>query len=136
MNASFQYAPLLPLGDDKTEYRLISSEYVSTHEVDGETFIKVDPEGLTHLTKVAMKEIAHYLRTSHLAQLSKILNDPEASSNDRFVALDLLKNASIAASGILPSCQDTGTAIIRGREDRRSNGGGDEEAPWSLPNLH
>ncbi len=129
MNAPFQYAPLLPLGDDETEYRLLTPDYVSTFEAEGERFLKVHPEGLTYLTGVAMKEIAHYLRTSHLAQLQRILDDPEASSNDRFVALDLLKNASIAAGGILPSCQDTGTAIVMGKKGQRVfTGGGDEEA--------
>lgn len=129
MNAPFEYAPLLPLGNDDTEYQLISSDYVSQFEIDGETFIKVDSEGLTYLTQVAMKEIAHFLRTSHLAQLRKILDDPESSANDRFVALDLLKNASIAASGILPSCQDTGTAIVMGKRGQRVlTQGGDEEA--------
>ena len=129
MNAPFEYAPLLPLGNDPTEYRLVCSDFISTLEMNGETFVKVTPEGLTYLTKVAMKEIAHFLRTSHLEQLRKILDDPEASSNDRFVALDLLKNASIAASGILPSCQDTGTAIIMGKRGQRVlTSGGDEEA--------
>lgn len=129
MNAPFEYAPLLPLGKDETEYKLISSDYVSTFEAQGRTFLKVEPEGLTYLSQVAMKEIAHYLRTSHLAQLKKILDDPEASANDRFVALDLLKNASIAASGVLPSCQDTGTAIIMGKKGQQVfTGSNDEEA--------
>ena len=129
MNAPFAYAPLLPLGQDDTEYKLISSDYVSTFEAQGRTFLKVEPEGLTYLSQVAMKEIAHYLRTSHLAQLKKILDDPEASANDRFVALDLLKNASIAASGVLPSCQDTGTAIIMGKKGQEVfTGSNDEEA--------
>ena len=128
LNSPFQYAPLLPLGNDDTEYRLISTDYVSTFEADGQTFLKVDPKGLTHLTEVAMKEIAHYLRTSHLAQLKTILDDPEASENDRFVALDLLKNASIAAGGILPSCQDTGTAIIMGKKGQIVYTGGQDEA--------
>lgn len=129
MSAPFAYAPLLPIKDDGTQYRLISTDYVSTVEAFGQSFLKVDPEGLKTLSEVAMREIAHYLRASHLAQLRNILDDPEASPNDRFVALDLLKNASIAAGGILPSCQDTGTAIIMGKKGQYVlTSGEDEEA--------
>ncbi|WP_274913563.1 fumarate hydratase [Streptomyces sp. WZ-12] len=125
----FAYTDLLPTGEDNTPYRLVTSEGVSTFEADGRTFLKVEPEALRKLAAEAMHDIAHYLRPAHLAQLRKILDDPEASANDRFVALDLLKNANIAAAGVLPMCQDTGTAIVMGK---RGQGvltqGGDEEA--------
>ena len=112
----FAYSDLLPLGPDDTEYRLVSSEGVSTIEVDGRPFLKVEPEALTLLTSEAMRDIAHYLRTSHLEQLASILDDAEASDNDRFVATELLRNANIAAGGVLPMCQDTGTAIVMGKK--------------------
>ena len=129
MSAPFSYAPLLPLGEDSTQYRLITADHVSIAEAFGSQFLRVEQEGLTLLSKVAMREIAHYLRSSHLSQLKRILDDPEASANDRFVALDLLKNASIAAGGILPSCQDTGTAIIMGKKGQHVlTTGNDEEA--------
>ncbi len=114
--SEYAYSPLLPLGPDDTEYRLVSTEGVSTFEVDGRTFLKVEPEALTRLTQEAMHDIAHYLRPSHLTQLASILDDPEASGNDRFVATELLKNANIAAAGVLPMCQDTGTAIVMGKK--------------------
>jgi fumarate hydratase class I len=115
----FAYSDLLPLGRDETEYRLVTSEGVSTVEAAGRTFLQVEPEALRLLTAEAMHDIAHYLRTSHLTQLASIMNDPEASPNDRFVALDLLKNANIAAGGILPMCQDTGTAIVMGKRGQQ-----------------
>jgi fumarate hydratase, class I len=125
----FSFSPLLPLSGEKPSFRHLTSSYVSTFEAKGRTFLEIDPKGLTYLTEVAMKEIAHYLRPSHLAQLQKILEDPESSANDRFVALDLLKNANIAAGGVLPSCQDTGTAIVMGKKGQLVfTGGGDEEA--------
>jgi len=127
--SDFRYQEMLPLGDDKTPYRLITRDHVSTVEVDGKTFLKVEPEGLTLLAREAMRDIAHLLRPEHLGQLRRILDDPEATANDRFVALDLLKNASIAASGVLPMCQDTGTAIIMGKKGQYVlTGGGDEAA--------
>ncbi len=127
--SEFRYQEMLPLGDDQTPYRLITRDHVSTVEVDGKTFLKVEPEGLTLLAREAMRDIAHLLRPEHLGQLRKILEDPEATANDRFVALDLLKNASIAASGVLPMCQDTGTAIIMGKKGQYVlTGGGDEAA--------
>ena len=113
---NFAYSDLLPLGSDETAYRFLTSEGVSTFEAGGRRFLQVDPEVLTLLTREAMRDIAHLLRPSHLAQLRAILDDPEASPNDRFVALDLLKNANIAAGGILPMCQDTGTAIVMGKK--------------------
>ena len=114
--ADFAYSDLLPLGPDTTEYRLVSGEGVSTFSAAGRTFLRVEPEALTRLTAEAMHDIAHYLRTEHLEQLRSILDDPEASDNDRFVATELLHNANIAAGGVLPMCQDTGTAVIMGRK--------------------
>ncbi|MBI0301067.1 fumarate hydratase [Streptomyces sp. PRKS01-29] len=120
---------MLPLGEDTTPYRLVTSEGVSTFEADGRTFLKVEPEALRTLAAEAMHDISHYLRPAHLAQLRRILDDPEASANDRFVALDLLKNANIAAAGVLPMCQDTGTAIVMGKRGQNVlTQGGDEEA--------
>jgi fumarate hydratase class I len=125
----FNYTEILPLGPDETDYRLISTEGVSTFETPEGTFLKVDPAAIRNLTATAMREIAHFLRTAHLQQLRNILDDPEASENDRFVALDLLKNSSIAAGGVLPMCQDTGTAIVKGKKGQFVfTGGGDEEA--------
>ncbi|KUL36425.1 fumarate hydratase [Streptomyces sp. NRRL F-4489] len=125
----FAYTDLLPTGEDNTPYRLVTSEGVSTFEADGRTFLKVEPEALRKLAAEAMHDIAHYLRPAHLAQLRKILDDPEASANDRFVALDLLKNANIAAAGVLPMCQDTGTAIVMGKRGQNVlTEGRDEEA--------
>ncbi|ETK31086.1 fumarate hydratase [Microbispora sp. ATCC PTA-5024] len=114
----FDYTDLLPLGADETEYRLITSEGVRVVEAAGRRFLEVDPEALRLLTETAIHDISHYLRSSHLAQLRKIVEDPESSGNDRFVALDLLKNASISAGGVLPMCQDTGTAIVMGKRGR------------------
>lgn len=126
---AFEFTELLPLGADTTSYRLLTRDYVSTFEARGKTFLQVEPEGLTLLTQTAMRDIAHLLRPSHLEQLTNILKDAEASPNDKFVALDLLKNASIAAGGVLPMCQDTGTAIIKGKKGQLVyTGGGDELA--------
>jgi fumarate hydratase class I len=126
---SFAFTELLPLQHENTPWRLLTRDFVSTFTADGKTFLKVDPQALTLLTKTAMRDIAHLLRPGHLEQLGKILEDPEASNNDKFVALDLLKNASIAAGGVLPMCQDTGTAIIKGKKGQYVvTGGGDEEA--------
>ena len=125
----FVFSEIFPLGPDTTEYRLLSKDGVSEVETPLGTFLKVTPEAITLLTETAMRDIAHLLRTDHLQQLSNILSDPEASSNDRFVALDLLKNAGIAAGGVLPMCQDTGTAIVKGKKGQFvMTGGGDEEA--------
>ena len=126
--ADFTYTELLPLGPDTTTYRSLGSDGVSEVETPLGTFLKVEPEALRMLTATAMRDIAHLLRSSHLAQLRAILDDPEASDNDRFVALDLLKNASIAAGGVLPMCQDTGTAIVKAKKGQFvMTGGGDEE---------
>jgi fumarate hydratase, class I len=126
---SFEYTPLLPLGPDTTVYRLLTSAGVSTFETPAGTFLCVEPAAITALTEAAMRDIAHFLRTDHLAQLRKVLDDPDASDNDRFVALDLLKNAAIAAGGVLPMCQDTGTAIVKAKKGQFVfTGGGDEAA--------
>ena len=125
----FVFSEIFPLGPDTTEYRLLSKDGVSEVETPLGTFLKVTPEAITLLTQTAMRDIAHLLRTDHLQQVSNILSDPEASANDRFVALDLLKNAAIAAGGVLPMCQDTGTAIVKGKKGQFVvTGGGDEEA--------
>ena len=116
MSPDFTYSDLLPLGADRTKYRLVSKEGVSVIKLGDREFLQVEPSALTLLTETAIHDISHYLRTEHLEQLAKILTDPEASANDRFVALDLLKNANIAAGGILPMCQDTGTALIMGKK--------------------
>ncbi|CAN5219474.1 fumarate hydratase [soil metagenome] len=112
----FRYSDLLPTGADDTPYRLITTEGVSTFEVEGQSFLKVSPEAIQQLTAEAMHDISHYLRPAHLAQLRKTIDDPEASGTDRFVATDLLKNVNISAGGVLPMCQDTGTAIVMGKK--------------------
>ncbi|MFI1192820.1 fumarate hydratase [Micromonospora sp. NPDC020750] len=129
-SAAFSYAPLLPTGPDQTEYRLVTDEGVDVvHGPGGRRFLTVEPAALTALTAEAMHDIAHYLRPAHLAQLRSIIDDPAASPNDRFVALDLLRNANIAAGGVLPMCQDTGTAIVMGKRGRHVlTDGGDAEA--------
>ncbi|MDA2966836.1 MAG: fumarate hydratase [Actinomycetota bacterium] len=125
----FEFSEIFPLGKDTTPYRLVTTEGVSTFETPEGTFLKVSPEAITRITQEAMRDIAHFLRPGHLQQLRNILDDPEASDNDRFVALDLLKNSAIAASGILPMCQDTGTAIVKGKKGQFVfSGNGDEEA--------
>ena len=116
MAPTFSYSDMLPIGPDTTKYRLLTKEGVSVEKLGDKQFLHITPEALTLLTETAMHDISHYLRSEHLEQLSKILTDPEASANDRFVALDLLKNANIAAGGILPMCQDTGTALIMGKK--------------------
>lgn len=117
--SEFTYEDLLPIGPDTTEYRKLSSDGLSTFTADGKEFLKVAPEAITNLTEVAIHDISHYLRAAHLKQLQNILTDPESSPNDRFVALDLLKNANIAAGGVLPMCQDTGTAIVMGKKGQQ-----------------
>ena len=99
----FRYSDLLPLGEDRTPYRLVTTEGVSTFEAGGRTFLQVAPEAIRRLTAEAMHDISHYLRPAHLGQLRRIIDDPEASGNDRFVALDLLKNVNISAGGVLPA---------------------------------
>ena len=123
----FVNSKLLPLGPDKTVYRKISSEGISQVKTDLGTFVRIETSAMTLLTQTAMRDIAHLLRTEHLQQLANILKDPEASANDRFVALDLLKNASIAAGGVLPMCQDTGTAIVKASKGQLVFTGDDDE---------
>src|SRR5262249_22754133 len=124
------YAPLLPIGPDTTEYRKIDSGGVGVVDgPGGRPFLTIEPEVLTALTDEAMHDIAHFLRTAHLTQLRSIIDDPAASPNDRFVARDLLRNANIAAGGVLPMCQDTGTAIVMGKRGRHVlTDGSDERA--------
>ena len=125
----FVYADLLPTGADPTPYRLVTTDGVrSVAGPGGQLFLEVDPEALRLLTDEAMHDIAHYLRPTHLAQLRSILDDDEASNNDKFVALDLLKNANISAGGVLPMCQDTGTAIVMGKRGQRVLSPGPDEA--------
>ncbi|MCA3337624.1 MAG: fumarate hydratase [Roseomonas sp.] len=122
---------MFPLGADTTPWRKLPIEGISTMQVDGKTVLKVQPAALEALAFQACKDVSHLLRPAHLAQLAKILQDPEASANDRFVALDLLKNANIAAGGVLPMCQDTGTAIVFGKKGQRVWVEGDEEEALS-----
>ncbi|WP_188316895.1 fumarate hydratase [Solihabitans fulvus] len=130
MPTTFQYTDVLPLGQDNhTEYRLVTPDGVKVVEAAGRRFLEIEPAALTALAKEAVKDIQHLLRSSHLAQLRAIVDDPEASGNDRFVAMDLLRNACISAGGVLPMCQDTGTAIVMGkRTESVLTGGQDEEA--------
>jgi fumarate hydratase class I len=124
----FRYADLLPLGEDTTEYRQLTVDGISARSAFGRDFIEVEPDVLALLTETAMRDIAHLLRPGHLRQLRSILDDPEASGNDRFVARDLLQNACIAAGGVLPMCQDTGTAIVMGKRGQQVlTDGRDEE---------
>ena len=119
MAPEFSYQDLLPIGPDETKYRLISKEGVTTFTADSRQFLKVSKDAISNLTQVALHDISHYLRSEHLQQLANILKDPESSPNDRFVATDLLKNANISAGGILPMCQDTGTAIVMGKKGQQ-----------------
>jgi len=114
--ADFAYSDILPLGPDATDYRQLDLGGLSSFSAAGETFLRIEPDTLARLAQEAMRDIAHYLRTEHLQQVASILDDPASSPNDRFVAAELLRNANIAAAGVLPMCQDTGTAIIMGRK--------------------
>src|SRR5687768_8005103 len=126
---TFAFQEILEAGHhEDIVYRKLTGDYVQTFEARGKQFLEVAPEALTLLTKTAMRDIAHLLRGGHLAQLRSILDDPEASANDRFVALELLKNANIAAGGILPGCQDTGTAIVMGKKGQYVLTSGHDEA--------
>ena len=116
MSPTFSYSHLLPLGKDETQYRLVSKEGVKVVKLGDREFLEVAPEALSKLTAEAIHDISHYLRPDHLQQLANIIKDPEASPNDRFVATDLLKNANISAGGILPMCQDTGTALVMAKK--------------------
>ena len=124
----FAFTELLPLGEDTKTYRKLTDEGISTFEAAGQSFLKVEPEAIKLLTSTAMHDIAHYLRSSHLQQLRNILDDDDASPNDHFVAMELLQNANIAAGGVLPMCQDTGTAIVMGKKGQNVfTGFNDEE---------
>ena len=124
----FSYTELLPTGADDTEYRRLDAAGLTRRQAFGRNFLEIDPDVLTLLTREAMRDIAHLLRPGHLRQLRSITDDPEASPNDRYVALDLLKNACIAAGGVLPMCQDTGTAIVMGKRGQHVlTDGRDEE---------
>jgi fumarate hydratase, class I len=131
MTDAFHYQSLLPTSPDATPYRCLTTDFVQVEHALGHDFLRVAPEALRLLTETAMGDIAHLLRPGHLAQLRAILDDPEASDNDRFVALDLLKNANIAAGGVLPMCQDTGTAIILGKRGQYVLTDGHDEAALS-----
>ena len=125
----FKFNEMFPLGKDKTEYRLLTKDYVSVTKFENEEVLKVDPEGLRLLTKQAFHDVAFMLRPEHNEQVAQILNDPEASKNDKAVALTMLLNADIASKGELPFCQDTGTAIVVAKKGQRVwTGGNDEEA--------
>ncbi|MBL4614959.1 MAG: fumarate hydratase, partial [Magnetovibrio sp.] len=117
---------LFSFGEDTTQYRKLTGDYVTTHEVAGRSVLEIDPEGLRLLASTAMRDTSHLLRPKHLQQLAAILDDPEASANDRFVAMTLLKNANISAGGVLPMCQDTGTAIIMGKKGENVWTGGQD----------
>ena len=129
--ADFLYSPMFPLAEDTTHWRKLPIEGVRTITVEGKTVLRIAPEALSELAVRAFHDVSHLLRPAHLASLRAILDDPEASSNDRFVALDLLKNANIAAGGVLPMCQDTGTAIVFGKKGQRVWVDGDEEEALS-----
>jgi len=125
----FSYSDLLPIAADSTEYRLVTTDGIRVEKLGDRTFLMVEPSTLTTLTETAIHDISHYLRTAHLEQLRRIVDDPEASANDRFVAIDLLKNANISAGGVLPMCQDTGTALVMGKRGQQVlTQGNDEEA--------
>jgi fumarate hydratase class I len=131
MSSNYLHHEMFPLGEDTTPYRKLTADFVSTLTVNGREILEIDRLGLVMLADQAMRDCQHLLRPGHLAQLRKIIDDPEASANDRFVAFDLLKNAVIAAAGTLPMCQDTGTAIIMGKKGESVWVNGDDEAALS-----
>ena len=125
----FKYQEPFPLGKDNTEYYLLTTEGVSTSSFDGNEMLKVEPEALTRLANACFHDCSFFLRPEHQKQVAKILNDPESSENDKYVALTMLRNAEISAKGMLPFCQDTGTATIVAKKGQQVwTGGGDEEA--------
>ena len=124
----FKYQKMFPLGKDDTKYVLLTKDYVSTAEFEGKKILKIDPEGLAVLARNAMRNVSFLLRPAHLKLVAQILKDPEASENDKSVALTMLRNAEVAAMGKLPFCQDTGTATIIGKKGQRVwTGACDEE---------
>ena len=131
MPSEFHYQPIFELGADETPYRKLTSDGVSTARLGGRDIVQVEPEVLRSVARTAFDDVAHLLRPGHLAQLRAILDDPEASANDRFVALELLRNANVAAGRVLPGCQDTGTAIVLGHKGERVLTAGDDRVPLS-----
>ena len=129
--ATFHYQRQFPLGKDRTQYRLLTDDFVETTDFGGESMLKVDPKALTYLAETAIKDISFRLRTEHLEKVAAILDDPEATENDRSIALTMLRNAEVSAHGVLPFCQDTGTAIILGKKGQRVWTGGADEAALS-----
>ena len=128
-NVPFKYAPMFQLGKDKTEYYFLSKEGISMGEFEGKPILKIAPEALTLMTNTAFRDVSFMLRRAHNEQVAKILNDPEASENDKYVALTFLRNADVSVKGKLPLCQDTGTAIIHGEKGQQVwTGYSDEEA--------
>ena len=123
----FKYAPMFQLGEDKTEYYLLTKDHVSVGEFEGKPMLKIEKEGLTAMANAAFRDVSFMLRPEHNAQVAKILSDPEASENDKYVALTFLRNAEVAAKGKLPFCQDTGTAIIHGEKGQYVYTGADDE---------
>src|SRR5512132_1895301 len=132
MSSNYLHHEMFALGEDSTSYRLLTRDHVGTRRLDGREILEVDTGALTLLADQAMRDCQHLLRPGHLAQWRKIIDDPEASANDRFVAFELLKNAGIAAAGVLPMCQDTGTAIVMGKKGENVWTSGDDEAALSL----
>lgn len=127
--AEFAYREMFPLGKDTTEYRLLTTDHVSVNSFEDKDILKIEPEGLSLLSEQALKDVSHLLRPSHLELLAKIFEDPESSDNDKYVALEMLKNAVISAEGVFPLCQDTGTAIVMGKKGQQVwTGFSDEEA--------
>ena len=126
--SDFVHHEMFPLAEGDTEYRLVTTDHIGVDSFKGGDILTVEAAALTRLSQEAFRDVAHFLRPDHLKQLAAILDDGEASDNDRFVALELLKNANIAAGGVLPMCQDTGTAIVMGKKGQRVWTEGDDEA--------
>src|SRR5512144_936631 len=131
MSSNYLHHEMFPMGADQTSYRLLTRDHVGIRKVDGREILEVETGALILLADQAMRDCQHLLRPGHLAQLRTIIDDPESSANDRFVAYELLKNAAIAAAGILPMCQDTGTAIVMGKKGENVWTTGDDEAALS-----
>ena len=127
----FAFQPQFELGEDTTPYRKLASDGITTGEFEGQTILKIEGRVLADLAAAAIRDVSHLFRSGHLAQLRNILDDPAASENDRFVALEMLKNANISASMVLPSCQDTGTAIVVGKKGQNVFTTGDDEVSLS-----
>ena len=119
MATEFHYQHMFPLGEDTTEYYLLTKDHVSLSEFEGKPILKIEKEGLTKMANAAFRDVSFLLRREHNEQVAKILNDPEASDNDKYVALTFLRNAEVSAKGKLPLCQDTGTAIIHGEKGQQ-----------------